>query len=405
MLPSPARHRVAVVLALVGVAVSALTFHVTSQLVSVDGYTSFCNFGSVVNCDTVLSSKWGTVLGLPVSLWAMGAFTLGALLALPGAMGATTVGLTDLALLGLVSGSLGFALVLAFVSWFILHTLCLLCLTLDVVIVAWFVAVAPLARRFQLSARAPWLQRQSAAYAAAAIGLVLAVAGGTVAAVRRPPGATSAADVQAADPKFYETYRKLPVMPAAEVIGPATHVKGPADAPFTIVEFSDFECPACGHAFGDLRNLVRTRSDVKLVFRHFPLDSRCNREMQQQLHPDACQAAAAAECAGQQDRFWEYHDLLFEHQKALDRESLFRYARDLGLDITQFRTCLDDPATMARIAEDVSAGARLGIESTPTIFINGRRIQGALERPYYDFALVLEKDTQAHATQAAQSGS
>ena len=77
MLPSPTRHRVAVVLALVGVAVSALTFHVTSQLVSVDGYTSFCNLGSVVNCDTVLSSKWGTMLGLPVSLWAMGAFTAG----------------------------------------------------------------------------------------------------------------------------------------------------------------------------------------------------------------------------------------------------------------------------------------------------------------------------------------
>jgi protein-disulfide isomerase len=404
MLPSPTRHRVAVVLALIGVAVSALTFHVTSQLVSVDGYTSFCNLGSVVNCDTVLSSKWGTTLGLPVSLWAMGAFTLGALLALPGAMGATTVGLTDLLLLGLVSGSLGFALVLAFVSWFILHTACLLCLTMDVVIVAWFITVAPLARRFQLSARAPLLQRQSAAYAAAAVGLVLAVAGGTIAAVRQPPGAASAAEVQAADPKFYETYRKLPVMPAADVVGPATHVKGSPDAPFTIVEFSDFECPACGHAFGDLRNLVHTRPDVKLVFRHFPLDSHCNREMQQQLHPDACQAAAAAECAGQQNRFWEYHDLLFENQKALDRDSLFRYARDLGLDITQFRTCLDDPATMDRIAEDVSAGAHLGIESTPTIFINGRRIQGALERPYYDFALVLEKDTQARATQA-RSGS
>jgi protein-disulfide isomerase len=405
MLPSPARHRVAVVLALLGVAVSALTFHVTSQLVSVDGYTSFCNLGSAVNCDTVLSSKWGTFLGLPVSLWALGVFTLGALLALPGAMGATTVGLADLALLALVSGSLGFALVLAFVSWFVLRTACLLCLTMDIVIVAWFITVAPLARRFQLSARAPLLQRQSAAYAAAAVGLLLAVAGGTVEAVRRPPGAASAAEVQAADPKFYETYRKLPVLPAADVLGPGTHVKGPADAPFTIVEFSDFECPACGHAFGDLRSLVRSRSDVKLVFRHFPLDSHCNSEMHQQLHPDACLAAAAAECAGRQGRFWEYHDLLFEHQKALDRDSLFRYARDLDLDIPEFRSCLDDPATMARIAEDVSAGARLGIESTPTIFINGRRIQGALDRPYYDFALVIEKETQARATQASRSGS
>ena len=123
------------------------------------------------------------------------------------------------------------------------------------------------------------------------------------------------------------------------------------------------------------------------------------------MHPDACLAACAAECARRQGRFWEYHDVLFENNEHLERDSLFRYARDLGLDITQFRTCLDDPATMARIAEDVSAGAHLGIESTPTIFINGRRIQGALERPYYDFALVIEKDTQGHATQAARSGS
>src|SRR5262249_45366583 len=162
---------------------------------------------------------------------------------------------------------------------------------------------------------------------------------------------------------------------------------------------------AWGRALAALRNRVRGRPEEKRVFRHFPLDNRCNREMQQQLHPDACLAAAAAECAGQQNRFWEYHDLLFEHQKALDRDSLFRYARDLDLDIAQFRTCLDDPATMARIAEDVSAGAHLGIESTPTIFINGRRIQGALERPYYDYALAIEKDPQARGTQAARSGS
>jgi protein-disulfide isomerase len=127
--------------------------------------------------------------------------------------------------------------------------------------------------------------------------------------------------------------------------------------------------------------------------------------MKVQLHPDACLAAAAAECAGRLGRFWEYHDMLFEHQKALDRDSLFRYARDVGLDIPAFRTCLDDPATMDAIAADVAAGTRLGIESTPTIFINGRRVQGALDRTYYDYALVIEKDTLAHAAEASRRGS
>jgi protein-disulfide isomerase len=404
MPPSPTRHRVAVVLALVGVAVSVLTLHVTRQLASVDGYTSFCNLGGAINCDTVLTSRWGSFLGLPVPLWAIAVFALGVLLALPGAAGAATVGFADLALIGLASGSVGFALVLAVISSMVLRTACLLCISLYVVIAAWFITVAPLARRFQGSDRAPWLQRRVAAYAAVAAGLLLAVAAGTVEAVRGPGSADTVADVQAADPKFYDLYTKLPVLDPGDVAGPATHVKGTADAPITIVEFSDFECPACGHAFSDLRDLVRSRSDVKLVFRHYPLDSSCNHRMEQQLHPDACRAAAAAECAGRLGRFWEYHDKLFEHQKALDRDSLFRYARELDLDIPTFRTCLDDPATMDSIAADVDAGTRLGIESTPTIFINGRRVQGALDRPYYDFALVIEKDALARAGQASQRG-
>src|SRR5262249_54614140 len=186
--------------------------------------------------------------------------------------------------------------------------------------------------------------------------------------------------VQGAARKCSDLYTKLRVLSAPDALGPATHVKGNADAPVTIVEFSDFECPACGHAFGDLRELIRSRPDVKLIFRHFPLDSRCNPGMQQQLHPDACPAAAAAECAGRLGRFWEYHDMLFEHQRPPARDSLFRSARAVALDTPASRACLDDPATMDGIAADVAAGTRLGVESTPTIFINGRRVQGALDR-------------------------
>jgi protein-disulfide isomerase/uncharacterized membrane protein len=402
---SPTRHRVAVVLALVGVAVSVLTLHETQQLESVSGYVTFCNLGGAVNCDTVLTSRWGKFLGLPVSLWAIGVFALGALCALPGAMGASAVGFADLALIALASGSLGFGLVMAGISSMVLRTACLLCISLYVVILAWFVTVLPLARRFHGSAPLPFVQRRSSAYAAIAAGLLAAVAAGAIAAVRGPQTADSVEQVKAADPKFFDLYTKLPVVDANEAIGPAPHVKGAPDAPLTIVEFSDFECPACRQAFGDLRELVRSRPDVRLVFRHFPLDSRCNAQMQRQLHPAACQAAAAAECAGKLGRFWEYHDLLFENQKALDRESLFRYAREVGLDIPAFRACLDDPATMDRITADVAAGARLGIESTPTIFINGRRIQGSLDRPYYDFALVIEKDALARTSGALRSGS
>jgi protein-disulfide isomerase len=247
------------------------------------------------------------------------------------------------------------------------------------------------------------VERRTAAHAAIGAGLLGAVAAGAIGELRGQPGAN--VGVNDLDPKFVAAYRKLPVFDAAQVTGAAPHVKGPASASVTFVEFSDFACPACGQAFSDLRELLKTRPDVKLVFRHFPLDSKCNPRVAQQVHPEACQAAAAAECAGRLGRFWEFHDLLFGNQKGLDRDTLFRHARELGLDIAAFRTCLDDPATMDRIAADVDAGTRFGIESTPTLFINGRRIEGSLQHPYWDAALVIEQNAAAPAAGASGGGS
>jgi len=156
-------------------------------------------------------------------------------------------------------------------------------------------------------------------------------------------------------------------------------------------------------AFRDLHDLVRSRPDVSLVFRHYPLDASCNSHVARSPHPDACLAACAAECAGRQGRFWEYHDVLFENNEHLERESLFRYARELGLDVKTFAACLDDPATRTRIGEDVEAAARVGVNSTPTLFFNGRTIVGALpERIYYDYALIIEQRAgHAHGPQGA----
>src|SRR5579885_2007437 len=311
----PTRYRVALLLALAGVGLSAYIHLVDARLHAGSGYTSFCNLGPTVNCDAVIGSRYSHLLGVGDETLGLGAFATGALLALPGALGATPPPLLDVALLGLAAGSLGFALALLAIQLFALRTLCLLCLGVDAVALGWFLATLPLA-----------------------------------------PGLTLA-EVQASDPRFYDLYLKLPVRPLAEVVGGEEHTKGNPDAPVTIVEFSDFECPACAEAFRDLKDLLRSRNDVRLVFRYFPLDASCNPALQNRSpHPDACRAAFAAECAGEQHRFWEYHDALFENQRALDRDSLFRYARDLALDIPAFRTCLDAPETRARVARDITAG-------------------------------------------------
>jgi len=392
MRPGPARHHVAVALALVGVAVSAYTWHVASQLGTGNGFaTMLCKPGTALDCEVVLTSRWGRLLDVSVAVWGMLAFAAGVALALPGALGGRPGGIADLALLGLASASLGFALVLFAVAVVGLRTACLFCLTMDAIVLAWFVTVAPLARSFAPGARS-WLQRRTTAQGALAGGLAVAVAAGTAWALYPGPGtAHSRDDVCSRTPEFCRYWDGLPRLPNADVSGTARHAKGAADAPLVIVEFSDFQCPACAAAYERLRTSLSGRRDVRLVFRHFPLDSRCNPTVSRPVHELACTAAAAAECAGQQGKFWDYHDRLFAEQRFLDRETLFRFARELGLDIPRFRSCLDDPATLASVTDDIAAATALGIESTPTLFVNGRRLEGVLEPPYWEFALVLAR--------------
>jgi protein-disulfide isomerase/uncharacterized membrane protein len=397
---SPTRHRVALAIALLGVAVAAETLVVSLRLGADARYTSFCNVGTVVNCDVVLTSHYGKFLGLPVAGWGVGAFTLGAVLALPGALGAGGAGFADLLLLGLVSASLGYAAVLGAAMATLGH-LCLLCASLDVVILAWCVAVLPLVARFAPTPAGGWWRGRVAARAVMAAGLALAVAGGTLAAVQAPEPATTVAEVQARDPKFYQWYTALPVHSAA-ALDTTGYRKGPADAPVCIVEFSDFQCPHCAQAFRDLRALVHARPDVRVVYRNFPLDPSCNRLIEAPMHENACLAACAAECAGQQGKFWDYHDMLFENQEHLERGSLFRYAREMGIDLAAFRTCIDDPATRARIGDDVATGISLGINQTPTLYINGRVVPGLREPIHYEYAVIIEHHARdSHETRGA----
>jgi protein-disulfide isomerase len=392
MSSSSTRHRIALVIAFLGLVVSGVILYEELQLSRDPGHSSFCNVGGAFNCDVVLASRYGEFLDVPLGVWAIVAFLVGGIAAMPGAFLGIVGGLADLVLIAMASGALGFALVLAGIMATVLQNVCLLCLTLDVVIVAWVVTVLPLAGNFAASAGAGWLRRRTAAYATAAVALVTAFASGALSAVYMPAPVTTAAEIQAREPEFATHYLSRPSVAVATVLSADAASKGRADAPVTIVEFSDFQCPACAQAFTDLHELLARRTDVRLVFRNFPLDSSCNEALPRALHPNACLAAMAGECARKQSRFWEYHDRLFENQRALERDDLFRYAREVGLDIPTFRTCLDARETKDRVADDIRAGIAAGIESTPTLFINGRKIDGALERPFYDYALVLEQE-------------
>ena len=148
------------------------------------------------------------------------------------------------------------------------------------------------------------------------------------------------------------------------------HIRGPIDAPVTVVEYGDFECPYCGIAEPVMRDLLHDFGDVSYVWRHLPLND---------VHLHAQQAAEAAEAAAEQGAFWEMHDVLLRHQDALEMDELIGYAEELGLDIERFTDDLRARVGAARVADDVDSADLSGVSGTPTFFINGRRHYGAYD--------------------------
>jgi protein-disulfide isomerase len=147
------------------------------------------------------------------------------------------------------------------------------------------------------------------------------------------------------------------------------HHQGQLDAPVTLVEYGDFECPYCGQAYGIVKAIQQQFGDqLCFVFREFPLT---------QIHPYAEQAAEAAEAAGAQGRFWPMHDLLYENQQALDIPDLERYAAEIGLDRQQFDQALQQHAFADKVHEQFIGGVRSGVNGTPTFFVNGERYDGS----------------------------
>ena len=162
-------------------------------------------------------------------------------------------------------------------------------------------------------------------------------------------------------------------------VSEADHRSGPDDAPVTLVEYGDFECPSCGAAYPYVEE-VRRRMGARLrfVYRYFPLT---------QSHPHAMHAAEAAEAAAAQGKFWPMHGMLFEHQDALEDADLVRYAKAIDLDGKRFTSEIASEAHVERIREHIRSGIRSGVNGTPTFFINGIRYDDSWEASHLLAAL------------------
>jgi protein-disulfide isomerase len=176
--------------------------------------------------------------------------------------------------------------------------------------------------------------------------------------------------------------------PRVEVAVDPARVFGNPDAPVTIVEFSDFQCPYCSKANATLRQVMEKYKDrVRIGFRDFPLT---------QSHPGALRAAEAARCASRQAEFWAYHDLIFANPNNVGEEDLKQRARVLNLDMGQFEDCLVDHSVRAQVEQDLRSGTQAGVSATPGFFINGILLSGA--QPLSAFEALIDSELESQKT-------
>jgi protein-disulfide isomerase/uncharacterized membrane protein len=343
------------------------------------GEDSACNFSQTLNCDAVLSSQWSEIARIPVSQFGT-LFYLG--------MGA-------LAVLGLLSAGLrsrlqGYLLIGALLacgcSLFLggvsltLHAACVFCMTTYAVNLALLVLLSPgggsaLRTVFSdLGADVRGLLRPGRLLP---LLLALGIAAASTYALR---GHSAQAHASA-------TQRQLSVQQS--LIDASAPTLGPAQAPITLIEISDFECPFCRRATETIAELRRLYPDkLRVVFRNFPLDEACNPLLKHPLHDNACAAARAAVCAGEQGQFWPYAEKLFTGE--LEAADLLAYAKALGLQEPAFTACQNASATAARVAADIAACTQAGVKAVPVFFINGRRLAGA--KPLEDFREIIDEE-------------
>jgi protein-disulfide isomerase len=173
--------------------------------------------------------------------------------------------------------------------------------------------------------------------------------------------------------------------PKIDVAADPSRLLGNPDAPVTIVEFSDFQCPYCRTVEPTIKEVLdRYKDKVRFSYRDFPL---------KRIHPQAEQAAEASRCAGEQGKFWEYHDLLYANQAKLDQAGLTEHARTVGLDVDRFSTCLVSGKFKALIESDFQAGIRAGVSGTPAFYVNGMFLSGA--QPLSAFEKIISTELTA----------
>jgi protein-disulfide isomerase/uncharacterized membrane protein len=339
--------------------------------------SGFCSAIVETGCATAHSSDASEILGVPISILGMGFYLAFIALSLAAAFGhgrggraGRTLSWTPAALFVVALGSIGYSAWLASVLWRS-GEWCPFCVAMYAVNLTLLVVCRGWAW--------PGLRRPGEAIRGVFPGLALLglVAGSLSGAFYGfYLGALPEPRVRA-NPDRVEPVRD----PGLLALPDRVPSHGRESAPATLIEFSDLECPYCAVMHETVAQVAaRLGPDrVRVRFVNFPLDTSCNCHVSVCLHKTACLAARAGICASRQGRFWEFADKAYANRQKHQHADLIGFAMDLGLDPADFMACLDSPATSAALAEDIELAARVGVKATPTVVINGVKVEGAID--------------------------
>jgi protein-disulfide isomerase/uncharacterized membrane protein len=383
--------------ALVGLAASVAAAYTHYHLLYDPAYRSFCDVSETISCTQVYLSRFSTIRGIPVALFGATAFVAAALLSVSGLTARPAVRENVPGYLFVLSTlSLAVILYLGYASFVLLKAVCLLCLTTYAAVIGLFL-VSGAATSFPMTT----LPRRASRDVRVVVGSPLAIAvavlffAGAVSTLAWFPREGTAAPGdpvgQAAAPaptpqqtsEFERWYSSQPRVP---LVVPSEGAK------VLVVKFNDFQCPACGQSYLQYKPIfakyeAEHPGAVKLVLKDYPLNRDCNDALGQTIHSAACEAAVAVRLAGAHNKTEVMEEWLYTHQPAMTPPSVRQAARDIG-QIADFDAKYQ--STLSLVKGDVALGRQLGIKSTPTFFINGVKVEGALPPQYFEQAIAYE---------------
>jgi uncharacterized membrane protein/protein-disulfide isomerase len=383
--------------ALVGLGASVAAAYTHYHLLYDPTYRSFCDVNETISCTQVYMSRFSTVRGIPVAVFGALSFVAAVLLSVSGLVARQTVRENVPGYLFVLSTlSLAVVLYLGYASFFLLKAVCLLCLTTYAAVIGLFL-VSGAATSFPMTTLPRRASRDVRVFIGSPLALTIAVlffaGAATTLAFFPREGATAPGQAASATTLPVPTQDQRSEFERWYASQPRVPLIVPADgAKVLIVKFNDFQCPACGQSYLQYKPIfakyeAEHPGAVKLVLKDYPLNRDCNDAIGQTIHPAACEAAVAVRLALAHSKTDAMEEWLYTHQPAMTPPSVRQAARDVG-QIGDFDVRYS--STLGMVKGDVALGRQLGVKSTPTFFINGVKIEGALPPQYFDQAIAYE---------------